>query len=149
MPIFCKQNSKVKLVIYFADGGAARFYSILKEDKKVYHLIAEKLKKRILNKKYSFQFRKAIFYDNNTNKEFETVRGSQWQEPVYKSADTFDAEKSIVKAILIDMNHKARVYYSRQNEERIFGNDPIEIKAAMKKRLDEKFAYHSLTFECR
>jgi len=149
MPIFCKLKSKIKLVIFFEDGGAAHFYSVIKEDKKVYHLIADKMKKRILNKKYDFQFKRAIFYDNQTKKEFETVFGSQYQEPVYKTADTFDIEKSIVKATMIGMDHKARVYYSRQNEEKILGYDPVDIKAAMLKRLNEKFVYHSLTFECR
>ena len=149
MPVFSKLESKVKMVVYFDNGGAARFYSVIKENKKPWETIADKMTKRVLGNKYKWQFRKAMFYDNFTDREFKTIYGSQHTSPPTKTPDEFDPEKSIVKAIMVDMDHKPKVFYSRQNEEKKFGNDPLEIRAAMRNRLKAKFEYRKLTFEFR
>lgn len=148
MPIFSKEESKVKVVIYFLDGGGTRFYSIIKENKKPWETIANKMTRRILKGKYDLQFKRAIFYDNFTDQPFKTVIGLD-NIPSTKTPDNFCPEASIVKATLIDMNHKPKVYYSRLEEEKKLGYDPIEIRAAMRKRLHQKFEYRTLEFEFR
>ena len=152
MPLFCKDKSKVKLVIFFSNGGAAVFYSIVKENKKTYEVLTEKMTNRILKKKYDFQFTRAIFYENQNGFKrkngFKMVLGSQHQNTT-KTPDYFDPENSIVKATMIGMDHKPKVFYSRLNEEQQLGFDPLEIQKAMQQRLNSKFEYKSLTFEFR
>lgn len=144
----CPVKSKVKLVIYFQDQGVARFFSIVKENKKAWEVISEKMAKRILGKKYSMNFKVAIFYDNNTDTEFKRIHGIHYTSPK-ENHDNFCPENSIVKATMIGLDHKAKVFYSRLEEEKQLGYDPIKIKTEISKRLKSKFDFIELNFEFR
>ncbi len=73
MPIFDKDKSKIKLWVGTGSQKGDVFYSILSQDKKNDFAIIEKMKKRILERKYNGIFTIAKFYNNKTGKLITTI----------------------------------------------------------------------------
>lgn len=73
MPIFDKDKSKIKLWVGTGSQKGDVFYSIISQDKKTELAIIEKMKKRILERKYKGVFTTAKFYNNKTGKLITTI----------------------------------------------------------------------------
>lgn len=79
MPIFDKDKSKIKL--WVAVKGAEKgivYYSILSQDHKSEKEIISKMTKRILDNKYQGIYITAQFYDNQTNRLIEIIKGQYY-----------------------------------------------------------------------
>ncbi len=77
MPVFDKEKSKIKLWVGTGSQSGNVYYSILSQDKKTEFEIIEKMKKRILGRKYKGVFTIAKFFNNKTGKLISTVNSKK------------------------------------------------------------------------
>jgi len=131
---FCKKLSRVRLWVCDHQDNKESYYSFLADDKKGYEYVINAMKERILKGIYRSRFKVAIFYNNTTDTELETVSSQ-------KFARNFN--KSKVKLLLYDRANTAHTYFSNPIED----TQEIEyIVGSMHERYVKGFGFNAAIF---
>ena len=109
MPMYSKQQSKVRLELSLVTGQKETWYSMFKDDKKSLEKAIEGMTNRILKKRHNNTFKLAIFFNNELNIEIKKI-GTE---------NVWDKEKSLIKLVIYLKNGKREIWHSYLNNDKI------------------------------